>query len=192
MKRLAASALSIVALLALTTLSEDTTLSDDASIQRSVMLSRVSSTKAGRMKIISSEEELQNSDVNTDADVQTSSLGETKGVRSNGRSRESEGRGRRAQNQDDQKDFLAVPDSGKLKDAWWYKEYMDHSVPNTQNMRWSSAFAPGMSHFFQLTAIFFNCLFSNSNKAVSFIYCLQRARPRELAQHTRSIFLRRR
>ena len=148
MKWLAATAFSIVVFLVLITLSDDTTLSDNISTQRSVMLNRVSSTKAGRMKIISSEEELQNSDVN--ADVQ--SLGETQGVRSKGKSRKSEGRGRRAQSQDDQKDFLAVPDSGKLKDARWYKEYMDHSVPNTQNMRWSSAFAPGMSQFFQLPA----------------------------------------
>ena len=41
-------------------------------------------------------------------------------------------------------DFPSEPDTGKLQDAWWYKEYMDKMVPNTQNMRWSGAFAPGL------------------------------------------------
>ena len=40
-------------------------------------------------------------------------------------------------------DFPAEADTGKLQDAWWYKEYMDKTVPNTQTLRWSSAFAPG-------------------------------------------------
>ena len=41
-------------------------------------------------------------------------------------------------------DFPAEADTGKLQDAWWYKEYMDKTVPNTQTLRWSSAFAPGL------------------------------------------------
>jgi len=40
-------------------------------------------------------------------------------------------------------DFAAEEDTGKLQDAWWYKEYMDKTVPNTQTLRWSTAFAPG-------------------------------------------------
>jgi hypothetical protein len=39
-------------------------------------------------------------------------------------------------------DFPEKPASPRLQDQWWYKDYINEEVPNTQNMRWSSSFAP--------------------------------------------------